>query len=46
MGKVMSEPLEEFVRIPLTEYRSLLNDKELLDRLYANGLGNWEGYDL
>ena len=34
------------VVIPLDNYLDLLNAKELLDALKAQGVDNWEGYSL
>lgn len=32
------------IEITLVEYNDLLYAKEVLDRLYAAGVDNWEGY--
>ena len=34
------------VTISLDEYAELLEAKEELDRLYANGVDNWEGFSV
>lgn len=39
-----NDPTEETVTIPLSEHQRLIEDSEELDRLYANGVDNWEGY--
>lgn len=34
------------VNISLREYKSLLDDSEMLRNLYAAGVQDWDGYDI
>lgn len=34
------------INISLREYKSLLDDSEMLRALYAAGVQNWDGYDI
>lgn len=42
----MSEKDTNTVNISLREYKSLLDDSEMLRALYSAGVQNWEGYEL
>jgi len=35
---------EEYMLVPMKEYRQLLADSEFLQNLHAAGVDNWEGY--
>lgn len=34
------------INISLREYKSLLDDSEMLRALYAAGVQNWDGYEI
>lgn len=36
---------EDKILVDREEYDKLLEDSEFLDRLYAAGVDNWEGYE-
>ena len=38
------EKQEEMISIPLAEYEALKEDGEILAKLYAGGVDNWEWY--
>jgi len=40
------DPAGELVTIPMSEYISLKEDRDFLNRLQAAGVDNWEGYDM
>ena len=44
----MSEPEEKVdsMMISLREYKSLLDDSQMLRELYAAGVQNWDGYEI
>jgi hypothetical protein len=48
MDQVESEKVDEVeepkIMLTLGEYRELLDASKELDRLYANGVDNWEGF--
>jgi hypothetical protein len=37
--------MTDTVTITRKEYNQLLEDAKILERLYANGVDNWEGWD-
>lgn len=37
---------KDSVLITLREYKSLLDDSEMLRHLYAAGVQNWDGYEI
>lgn len=39
------EAIEGTITIPISEYNQLMAASEELDRLHANGVDNWEGYE-
>ena len=42
----MSDGGTDTVNISLREYKSLLDDSEMLRALYAAGVQNWDGYEV
>lgn len=42
----MSDTDTSTVNISLREYKSLLDDSEMLRALYAAGVQNWDGYEV
>lgn len=44
--EITTEDNKELITITKEEYKQLLKDSEILNRLYELGVDNWEGYDL
>ena len=45
MEKKMEKEMEQVVEIPLSEYKSLLENYRFLQKLHNAGVDNWEGYE-
>lgn len=42
----MAKPSTETIEITKVKYAELLSDQEFLNALRAEGVDNWDGYDL